>query len=59
MWTDPIVEEVRKHRLEIEKECDNDFDKLFKRIKEGEKQIKNRLVTKPIKESQGKTKKTA
>ncbi len=59
MWTDPIVEEVRKHRREIEKECDNDFEKIFKRIKEGEKQIKNRLVTKPIKELQEKTTKTA
>ena len=28
MWTDPIVEEVRKHRREIEKACDNDFDKI-------------------------------
>ncbi|MCL4511817.1 MAG: hypothetical protein M1470_12200 [Bacteroidetes bacterium] len=59
MWTDPIVEEVRKHRREIEKECDNDFDKLFKRIKKREAQIKNRLVTKPLKESRERTKVTA
>ncbi|MFA5806486.1 MAG: hypothetical protein WC879_17785 [Melioribacteraceae bacterium] len=50
MWTDPIVEEVRKHRREIEKACDNDFDKLFKRIKEREKKFQNRLVTEPIKD---------
>lgn len=59
MWTDPIVEEVRKHRREIEKECDNDFDKLFKRIKKREAQIKNRLVTKPLKESRERMKVTA
>ncbi len=59
MWTDPIVEEVRKHRLEIEKACDNDFDKLFKRIKEREKKFQNRLVTKPIKDLQEKGGKTA
>ena len=59
MWTDPIVEEVRKHRREIERECGNDFDKLFKRIKEREKHFQNRLVTKPIKELQEKNKKTA
>ena len=59
MWTDPIVEEVRKHRREIEKECDNDFDKIFERIKKREAQIKNRLVTKPLKESRERTKVTA
>lgn len=48
MWTDPIVEEVRKHRKEIEKDCDNDFDKIFKRIKEREKKYQNRLVIEPI-----------
>ncbi len=59
MWTDPIVEEVRKHRKEIEKACDNDFDKLYKRIKEREKKYQNRLVTEPIKDVQEKDSKTA
>lgn len=54
MWTDPIVEEVRKHRREIEKDCDNDFEKLFQRIKEREMKYQNRLVTKPIKVVQDK-----
>ncbi|MBU0558974.1 MAG: hypothetical protein KJ799_13850 [Bacteroidetes bacterium] len=59
MWTDPIVEEVRKHRREIEKACDNDFDKLFKRIKEREKKFQNRLVTEPMKDLREKDGKTA
>lgn len=29
MFRDPIVEEVRKVRREIEAACDNDWDKLF------------------------------
>lgn len=52
MWTDPIVEEVRKHRREIEKSCGDDFDKIYNQIKEREKQIQDRLVTKPIKDLQ-------
>jgi len=29
MWKDHIVEEIRKIRLKIEAECDNNFDKIF------------------------------
>ena len=29
MWEDPIVEEVRKHRREIEEECNGDFSVIF------------------------------
>ena len=45
MYRDEIVEEVRKHRREIEEECDNDFHKIFKRAKQFEKiSIKERIA---------------
>jgi hypothetical protein len=57
MWTDPIVEEVRKHRREIEKECNGDFSLLFAKAKEIEKTLKGRLVSKvPGKRTKSKTK---
>ncbi len=28
MWKDPIVEEVRKERMEIERECGRSFEKI-------------------------------
>jgi len=60
MWQDPIVEEVRKHRLEIELECNRDFSLLFARAKEIEKTFKGRLVSKVSKKrSKGKPKVTA
>ncbi|MCF8241419.1 MAG: hypothetical protein K9J16_08520 [Melioribacteraceae bacterium] len=40
MWNDPIVEEVRKHRKEIEKECKGDFSLLFSEAKKIEKKFK-------------------
>ncbi len=47
MWTDPIVEEVRKRRLKIEKECKNDFDRIFRQAAEIQKKLTERLVSKP------------
>ena len=46
MWKDPIVEEVRKHRREIEIECNGDLSLLFSKAKAKEKTLKNRLVSK-------------
>lgn len=46
MWKDPIVEEVRKHRKEIELECNGEFSLLFARAKEIEKSMKDRLTSK-------------
>lgn len=46
MWKDPIVEEVRKHRREIESECNEDYSQLFAKAKEIEKKMKARLVSK-------------
>jgi hypothetical protein len=60
MWTDPIVEEVRKNRLEIEKECNGELSLLFAKAKELEKSLKGRLVSKiPRKEIKSKSKVTA
>jgi hypothetical protein len=52
MWKDPIVEEIRKIRLNIETECDNDFDKIFAQAIEAQKKLANRLVSKPAYNSQ-------
>ena len=45
MWKDPIVEEVRKHRREIELECKGDL-LIFAKAKKIEKTLKGRLVSK-------------
>ncbi len=47
MWKDPIVEEIRKIRLKIEAECDNDFDKIFAQAIQFQKEFTNRLLFKP------------
>ena len=47
MLQDPIVEEVRKQRLKIESDCDNDFDKIFDLAIETQKKLSKRLVTRP------------
>lgn len=54
MWKDPIVEEIRTIRLEIEAECDHNFDKIFARAIETQKKLNNRLVSKPASQSQKK-----
>jgi hypothetical protein len=47
MWDDPIVSEVRRTRLEIEKECDGDFDRIYKRALEVQKKAASKLVSRP------------
>jgi hypothetical protein len=47
MWDDPIVNEVRRTRLEIEKECDGDFDQIYERALEVQKNSTSRLVSRP------------
>ncbi len=39
MWEDPIVEEVRQARLEIERECGGDFRKIYERALEIQRKI--------------------
>lgn len=48
MWKDPIVEEVRNIRREIEAECDNDFEKIYKMAQERQRQYGGRLVSSPV-----------
>lgn len=47
MWKDPIVEEVRKIRLSIEKECHGNSDEILRRAMEIQKKYSDRLVSKP------------
>ncbi len=47
MWDDPIVNEVRRARLEIEKECDGDFGQIYERALEVQKKSTSRLVSRP------------
>ena len=45
MWEDPIVAEVRRARLEIEKECEEDFARIYARALEVQKQAAAKLVS--------------
>jgi hypothetical protein len=47
MWNDPIVAEVRRARLEIEKECDEDFALIYARALEVQKKATAKLVSRP------------
>jgi len=52
MWIDPVVEEVRRIRLEIEAECHNDFDELLAQAVQATKMFHNQnqaiSLTNPI-----------
>ena len=47
MWTDPIVAEVRRARLEIEKGCDEDVARIYSRAIEVQKKANAKLVSRP------------
>jgi hypothetical protein len=47
MWNDPIVAEVRRARLEIEKECEEDFALIYARAVEVQKNAGAKLVSRP------------
>jgi hypothetical protein len=47
MWNDPIVDEVRRVRLEIEKECEEDFALIYARALEVQKNAGAGLVSRP------------
>jgi hypothetical protein len=47
MWNDPVVDEIRKIRIKIESNQDNDFDKLYEQAIKTQQKVKNRLVSKP------------
>jgi hypothetical protein len=44
MWQDPIVEETRKIRREIESECGNDFERLAAKAVEIQRRYSQRLI---------------
>jgi hypothetical protein len=47
MWQDPIVDEVRRARIEIEKECEEDFALIYARAVEVQKKAPAKLVSRP------------
>ena len=47
MWNDPIVDEVRRARLEIEKECEEDFALIYARALEVQKNAGAKVVSRP------------
>ena len=49
MTKDPIVEEVRKVRKQIEAECGNDWDKLTARFQRVQKEWPGKIVRKRAK----------
>ena len=47
MWKDPIVEEIRRIRLSIEKECHGNSNEILNYAIEIQKKYLDRLVSKP------------
>ena len=47
MWQDPIVDGVRRARLEIEKECGEDFALIYARAVKVQKNANAKLVSRP------------
>ena len=45
MWKDPIVEEIRNARMQLEKEFDNEPGAYVKHVCEQQKKNKSKLVT--------------
>mgnify|MGYP000526583343 CR=1 FL=1 len=48
MREDPIVEEVRRIRFQIEKECNNDIEEIYQKALELQKSHTQKLVIKPF-----------
>lgn len=48
MWNDPIVEEVRQIRRQIEAECEFDIEKIYAKGLEIQNTLKHRAVTQPL-----------
>ncbi len=46
MWKDPIVEEVRKERLKIERECGESFEGISAMALKVQETVKERLADK-------------
>ena len=52
MWQDPIVDEVRRARLEIEKECEDDFARIYERALAVQKKVAGKLIPSPADKKQ-------
>lgn len=50
MQNNPILDEIRQIRAEIEEECDHDFDKIFAEAMKIQEEVADRLVVKPGKD---------
>lgn len=50
MYKDPIVDEVRRAGLEIQKECNDDLHTFFEYLKRAEGKYANKSVRKSSKE---------
>lgn len=48
MFNDPIVEEVRKIRFQIEAECENDIEKIYQKAFEIQKSKNHDLISIPF-----------
>jgi len=48
MWEDSVVKEVRKVRLELEKEANHDLSALYQHALETQNGLKMKLVSKPL-----------
>jgi hypothetical protein len=47
MHNDPIIDDVRQSRLEIEKECQGDFAQIYARTLEVQKNVAGKVVSRP------------
>ena len=59
MFQDPIIEELRKIRSEIEKECNDDPEQYYRHILEFQKNLKGDLVRRKPKPAIQKTQRSA
>lgn len=50
MWKDPIVAEIHAIREQLAKECDYDLKRIMDRLRQNEKEHKERVVHKSVKE---------
>lgn len=44
MWSDPLVEEVRRVRHDIERKCQHNSETFYQHVLEVQKSFANRLV---------------
>jgi hypothetical protein len=47
MQNDPIFDEIRRSRLEIEKECEGDFDQIHEHALEVQDKVAHKVISHP------------